>query len=741
MIKSLVEAGDVASAQEAILKELEVQYGNSARRARETLGGALDALQNAWGDLFEFEKQGTESWRQRIEALTGTIKEIDVSELHSDLSAIAEAALYLGGLLGTRVAIGVTAYTVATTRAAFANLSFSTSAFTASRRAVLLGSRLGLATAGAHRLAAGMHIVSRSLTVLRTGLAFLTGPTGLLFLGAYAAYEFATANDDLSESLEGLPDDIDALRVSLEGLSDAQVERTKLTLLGEIDEVKDQLTDAQEELDDLLVKQGKFLKSKERSDEALNRILRESGGNQKGFVELRRGELAAKEKERNDAIIKAQARLDDVNGNLGKLIRKNQRINAITNGEPPPSKQNPPDTTEQVTTTSAPSADDFSAVVENLKSQEQKIRERYAAQIETIRGATAEQVAALNAQGLTVAAAITAIEGKRDTELQTLRERSRQAELRENADHNKELIRQQDEVAKAFIERQEAHQESVNAINAAVLSLKSPLEQAQAAAEQWRQETLAGLDQAAEGYQRYAEHVEYVYNGRIANARREDAERTLAESTRFEDGVRRALNAYADEALDAGKLAEEATRRSLDSMSAGLGEFVSTGKLNFKDFARSVISDLAQIAARAALTNLFGSILSGFSFGGGGNQLPGLQVAHEGGIIGEISRRRHHVSPTLFAHAQRYHGGGIAGNEVPAILQRGEEVLAANHPRHQNNAGANVVVNQSFDFRNADPSSEARLRAEAGRIKDETVSAVLELMQTDRRFLAATGRA
>ena len=39
----------------------------------------------------------------------------------------------------------------------------------------------------------------------------------------------------------------------------------------------------------------------------------------------------------------------------------------------------------------------------------------------------------------------------------------------------------------------------------------------------------------------------------------------------------------------------------------------------------------------------------------------------------------------------RYHTGGIAGlkpNEVPAILERGEEVLTADDPRHINNGGA-----------------------------------------------------
>jgi hypothetical protein len=52
-VKSLVEVGDVAGAQRIILKELETQFGGAAAAARNTLGGALVSLKNAFGDLFE----------------------------------------------------------------------------------------------------------------------------------------------------------------------------------------------------------------------------------------------------------------------------------------------------------------------------------------------------------------------------------------------------------------------------------------------------------------------------------------------------------------------------------------------------------------------------------------------------------------------------------------------------------------------------------------------------------------
>ena len=74
-IKSLVESGRLVEAQRLVLKELETQFGGSARAARETLGGALTSLGNAWGDLFEIGKTGSDFLRLAIEDLTAAISD------------------------------------------------------------------------------------------------------------------------------------------------------------------------------------------------------------------------------------------------------------------------------------------------------------------------------------------------------------------------------------------------------------------------------------------------------------------------------------------------------------------------------------------------------------------------------------------------------------------------------------------------------------------------------------------
>jgi len=52
-VKDFVAVGDVASAQKIILGELETQFGGVAKAAGETLGGALDNMNNAVGDAQE----------------------------------------------------------------------------------------------------------------------------------------------------------------------------------------------------------------------------------------------------------------------------------------------------------------------------------------------------------------------------------------------------------------------------------------------------------------------------------------------------------------------------------------------------------------------------------------------------------------------------------------------------------------------------------------------------------------
>jgi hypothetical protein len=63
---------------------------------------------------------------------------------------------------------------------------------------------------------------------------------------------------------------------------------------------------------------------------------------------------------------------------------------------------------------------------------------------------------------------------------------------------------------------------------------------------------------------------------------------------------------------------------------------------------------------------------------------------HGGGVAGVSGGTQRRVAPTAWASAERYHRGGVAGlapDEVPAILRRGEEVLTQVDPRHRSRMG------------------------------------------------------
>ncbi|HSH30038.1 MAG TPA: phage tail length tape measure family protein [Thiohalobacter sp.] len=53
LIRAMAESGDMIGAQTALIEAMEKAYGGAARAARDTLGGAMQALSNAFGDLLE----------------------------------------------------------------------------------------------------------------------------------------------------------------------------------------------------------------------------------------------------------------------------------------------------------------------------------------------------------------------------------------------------------------------------------------------------------------------------------------------------------------------------------------------------------------------------------------------------------------------------------------------------------------------------------------------------------------
>ncbi len=107
-----------------------------------------------------------------------------------------------------------------------------------------------------------------------------------------------------------------------------------------------------------------------------------------------------------------------------------------------------------------------------------------------------------------------------------------------------------------------------------------------------------------------------------------------------------------------------------------------------------------------ALNQVFNSL---FQTGAGGSQ-GGLlaSLLHTGGVAGAGGARRA-VSPLVFAGAPRMHSGGLAGNEVPAILKRGEIVIPENFPKNRERSGINVqVINNNGSSIRTEPDATGR---------------------------------
>ena len=229
--------------------------------------------------------------------------------------------------------------------------------------------------------------------------------------------------------------------------------------------------------------------------------------------------------------------------------------------------------------------------------------------------------------------------------------------------------------------RRQARDEALDDLADIERGLLGPYDRAVAEVEAWRASTVAAFEAAGLSATEYGATVDREVAERLAGAARDEADRRLRESRRWQDGAARAFRDYAEEAADAGRAAENAVTGGLRSMEDALVRFATTGKLEFSDLVNSIVADLARLAIRQAITAPLAGALFGALFAGGGPAASGFTtggIGHEGGIAGRLTRRRQ-VPAWLFAGAPRLHGGGIAGGlragEVPAILRRGEGVF------------------------------------------------------------------
>ena len=173
--------------------------------------------------------------------------------------------------------------------------------------------------------------------------------------------------------------------------------------------------------------------------------------------------------------------------------------------------------------------------------------------------------------------------------------------------------------------------------------------------------------------------------------------------------VTAALSDYASRAREIGGDIGQSLVSAFQSAEDAVGEFVKTGKLNFRDLVTSLIADLAKLAARRFILGPIANALSG-ALGGAGGIF--ANILHAGGMVGSSGPSRM-VPAMAFAAAPRMHSGGAVGlrhDEVPAILQRGEQVLSR---REAQSYGAGGGINVTIMARDAESFRQSRTQVAA----------------------------
>jgi lambda family phage tail tape measure protein len=167
------------------------------------------------------------------------------------------------------------------------------------------------------------------------------------------------------------------------------------------------------------------------------------------------------------------------------------------------------------------------------------------------------------------------------------------------------------------------------------------------------------------------------------------------------NSVRTPLQSMLIQWQDTGMQMEQMSTQWASSFSDTLTQLATTGKLQFADFAKAILTDLVRITIQSLIAQAAMSFFGGgFGLGGGGvanaaagagaaNGLGAISVSglvptrHTGGLMSEGGPARR-VPLALFTGAPKFHTGGIAGlaaGEVPAILKRREGVFTEGQMR------------------------------------------------------------
>ena len=235
-------------------------------------------------------------------------------------------------------------------------------------------------------------------------------------------------------------------------------------------------------------------------------------------------------------------------------------------------------------------------------------------------------------------------------------------------------------------------------------------------------------DKNAPEYQKRLSQLEAAQDQELAIVQQTNQAKLAAQAD-YSAGFSRGMQNWLDSSRDVNSQMANFASSAFDSMTDALTSFVTTGKMNFRSFTVSILSDLAKIAMRMAVTNAATGLFGSFVKSAKGNVFssPGLS-SFSNSVV---------TSPTMFAFA---HGAGLmgeAGPEAVMPLTRGPDgslgVRAAGSGSTVINVNAPVTLNSGSNAGGISPSNTA---STARQLKSIVESAITDRL---RREMAPGG--
>lgn len=172
--------------------------------------------------------------------------------------------------------------------------------------------------------------------------------------------------------------------------------------------------------------------------------------------------------------------------------------------------------------------------------------------------------------------------------------------------------------------------------------------------------------------------------------------------------------------------ADDTAGQFASGLTNAIDNFIFSTQSAKEAFKQFIGSFLRQIGTAIIQALILRAIMASLGAVGGGEAAAGAAPVgtgtvlaptnHTGGIVGKDATEKRRISPLWFLNAVRYHNGGIAGlkpDEVPTILQRGEQVI----PKNEVGNGGTGGKAQDIKIINAVDSAsviEAGMRSASG---------------------------